>query len=167
MVVAMRIDEVFENRKRFLDLLLLGDEQEDMVDRYVGRGRMFVLFGGDGADAEAVAQCIAVPLGGDPAPGADSAIEGAWELKNIAVSPDCQGRGLGRLLVEHLFSVEPSMSALYAGTGDSPLTVPFYLACGFSESHRLPGFFLDNYDHPIFEGGVQLADMVYFVRMRS
>ena len=41
-------------------------------------------------------------------------------------------------------------------------TVPFYLACGFTPSHRVENFFLDHYDHPIFEGGVQLRDMVYF-----
>ncbi len=159
----MHVEEIFDGRKRFLDLLLLGDEQEDMVDRYLERGRMFVLF--DGA-AEPVAQCVAVFLEGYPAPGSDVAIEGAWELKNIAVCPECQGRGYGRLLISHLFESIPQMTALFAGTGDSPLTVPFYRACGFRESHRLPGFFLENYDHPISEGGVQLSDMVYFVRMR-
>ena len=51
---------------------------------------------------------------------------------------------------------------MLVGTGDSPLTVPFYLACGFTPSHRVENFFLDHYDHPIFEGGVQLRDMVYF-----
>lgn len=55
-------------------------------------------------------------------------------------------------------------SILQAGTGDSPLTIPFYEKCGFVRSHIIPHFFLDNYDHPIYEGGVQLADMVYMRR---
>ena len=50
---------------------------------------------------------------------------------------------------------------LQVGTGDSPLTVPFYERCGFERSHVVEGFFTENYDHPIFEGGVQLVDMVY------
>ena len=50
---------------------------------------------------------------------------------------------------------------LQVGTGDSPLTVPFYEACGFVRSHTVTDFFTQNYDHPIFEGGVQLVDMVY------
>ena len=51
-----------------------------------------------------------------------------------------------------------------AGTGDSPLTVPFYQRCGFTEHHRVKNFFLDNYDHPIVECGVTLCDMVYLSR---
>ena len=55
-------------------------------------------------------------------------------------------------------------SILQVGTGDSPLTVPFYEKCGFARSHSIPNFFTDNYDHPIYECGVQLVDMVYLRR---
>ncbi len=55
-------------------------------------------------------------------------------------------------------------SVLQVGTGDSPLTVPFYEKCGFVRSHIIPNFFIDNYDHPIFECGVKLVDMVIFQR---
>ena len=34
----MRIFEVKEIKKQYLDLLLLADEQEDMIDRYLERG---------------------------------------------------------------------------------------------------------------------------------
>jgi len=53
---------------------------------------------------------------------------------------------------------------MLVGTGDSPLTVPFYQKCGFTEHHRVKNFFTDNYDHPIFEAGIQLVDMVYLSR---
>ena len=39
----MAIIEVTENKKQYLDLLLLADEQEDMIDRYLDNGRMYVL----------------------------------------------------------------------------------------------------------------------------
>ena len=39
----MAIIEVTENKKQYLDLLLLADEQEDMIDRYLDKGRMYVL----------------------------------------------------------------------------------------------------------------------------
>ena len=55
-------------------------------------------------------------------------------------------------------------SVLQVGTGDSPLTVPFYEKCGFVRSHVVPDFFTDNYDHPIYECGVRLKDMVYLRR---
>ncbi len=46
-------------------------------------------------------------------------------------------------------------------TGDSPLTIPFYEKCGFKRHHVEKEFFTKNYDHPIFEAGVQLVDMIY------
>ena len=39
----MKIIEVKENKKQYLDLLLLADEQEDMVDRYLDNGKMYIL----------------------------------------------------------------------------------------------------------------------------
>ena len=39
----MMIEPVSDHKKRYLDLLLLADEQEDMMDRYLERGEMFVL----------------------------------------------------------------------------------------------------------------------------
>ena len=39
----MRFREVKENKKDYLALLLLADEQEDMIDRYLDGGRMYVL----------------------------------------------------------------------------------------------------------------------------
>lgn len=47
---------------------------------------------------------------------------------------------------------------------EQPMTIPFYEKCGFVRSHKVKNFFTDNYDHPIYEGGVQLIDMVYLQR---
>ena len=46
----MNIREIHENKKQFLPLLLLADEQEDMIDRYLERGTMYVLE--DGGDPQ-------------------------------------------------------------------------------------------------------------------
>ena len=40
----MEIKKVISDKKEFLELLLLADEQEDMIDRYLERGDMFVLY---------------------------------------------------------------------------------------------------------------------------
>ena len=37
----MKIWEIKENKKQFLSLLLLADEQENMIDRYLERGTMY------------------------------------------------------------------------------------------------------------------------------
>lgn len=143
----MNIFQVKDNKKQYLPLLLLGDEQEDMIDRYLERGAMYAL-----EDSGAVrAVCVVTDEG-----------DGTLELKNLAVAPDCQRRGCGRRMVEFLCEhYQGRYARLLVGTGDSPLTLPFYEACGFRRSHVVPNFFTGNYDHPIFEGGVQLIDMIY------
>ena len=146
----MNIFEVKTGKKRYLPLLLLGDEQEDMIDRYLERGIMYAL---DDGGVKAV--CVLTDEG-----------DGTLELKNLAVEPDCQRRGYGRRLVEFVSDAFRGRYArLLAGTGDSPLTIPFYEACGFHRSHVIPNFFTDHYDHPIFEDGRQLVDMIYLSRV--
>lgn len=39
----MNIREITDNKKPYLSLLLLADEQESMIDRYLERGTMYVL----------------------------------------------------------------------------------------------------------------------------
>ena len=145
----MKIRRVETDKKQYLALLLLADEQEDMVDRYLERGTMYVL-----EDGGVRAECVVTDEGG-----------GVLELKNIAVEPEAQGRGYGRVLVDFLVRTYAGRyEVLQAGTGDSPATVPFYEACGFRRHHLVRNFFTDHYDHPIYEGGVQLVDMVYLQR---
>ena len=136
-------------KKRYLDLLLLADEQEDMIDRYLDRGTMYVLED-DGVKAE----CVVTDEGG-----------GVLELKNIAVEPGVQGRGYGKALVDFLLRTYAGRYAvLQVGTGDSPATIPFYESCGFRRHHLVKNFFTDHYNHPICECGVPLVDMVYLQR---
>ena len=90
---------------------------------------------------------------------------GVLELKNIAVDPAFWGRGYGRALIDFIVSTYSGRySVLQVGTGDSPATLPFYEACGFCRHHLVKNFFVEHYDHPIFEGGVRLVDMVYLQR---
>ncbi len=145
----MKIRKVNKNKKQFLALLLLADEQEDMVDRYLEKGTMYVLY-----DCGVKAECVVTDEG-----------DGILEIKNIAVVPEHQRAGYGRSLIDFLArKYKGRYSVLQVGTGDSPLTIPFYEKCGFVHSHRIANFFTDNYDHPIYERGVQLIDMVYLQR---
>ena len=142
----MKIRKVNKNKKQFLALLLLADEQEDMVDRYLEKGAMYVL-----DDCGVKAECVITDEG-----------DGILEIKNIAVVPEHQRAGYGRSLIDFLArKYKGRYSVLQVGTGDSPLTIPFYEKCGFVHSHRIANFFTDNYDHPMYEDGKQLVDMVY------
>ena len=145
----MKIREVNENKKQYISLLLLADEQENMIDRYLERGTMYVL-----EDSNVKAECVVCDEG-----------NGILEIKNIAVDPKNQGKGYGKALIDFFAcKYADGYSILQVGTGDSPLTIPFYEKCGFVRSHKVQNFFTDNYDHPIYEGGVQLVDMVYLQR---
>jgi len=50
---------------------------------------------------------------------------------------------------------------MLVGTGETPAILSFYESCGFEKSYRVKNFFTDNYDLPIFEGEIQLVDMIY------
>ncbi len=142
----MEIERITTDKKQFLDLLLLADEQESMIDRYLEQGEMFALYDGDLRSV-----CVVVPLDGE-----------TCELKNIATYPEYQGKGYGKALIGFISEQYKSRyKTMLVGTGDCPTILSFYRHCGFEKSHRIENFFTDNYDHPIFEEGVQLVDMVY------
>ena len=145
----MQIIEIKENKKQYLTLLLLADEQEDMIDRYIKKGTMYVL-----DDNGIKCECVVTDEG-----------NGILEIKNIATVPEYQKKGYGNAMIDFLIhKYNDRYQILQAGTGDSPLTIPFYEKCGFVRSHCIKNFFLDHYNHPIYECGVQLTDMVYLQR---
>lgn len=138
--------QVTEDKKRYLPLLLLADEQESMIDRYLEQGDLFALY-----DGGLRTICVVCDKGA-----------GEAEIKNLATAPAFQGMGYGRTMVDYVCHFyRPRCHRMLVGTGDSPLTLPFYQKCGFTEAFRVKNFFTDNYDHPIWEGGKLLTDMVY------
>lgn len=142
----MKIVEVKENKKQYLDLLLLADEQEDMIDRYLEKGMMHIL-----EDNGVKAECVVLDVGG-----------GVLEIKNIATAPQFHGMGYGKSMIEFIAKkYQGKYTILQVGTGDSPSTIPFYEKCGFVRSHKIKNFFVDNYANPIYDEGVQLVDMIY------
>ncbi len=145
----MEIKVITENKKQFLSLLLLADEQEDMIDKYITDGTMYVL-----EDNGVKGECVVIDAGNR-----------VLEIKNIAIRPDCQGKGYGKALIDFIVrKYKGEYSVLQVGTGESPLTIPFYEKCGFVRSHSIKNFFTDNYDQPIYESGIQLVDMIYLKR---
>ena len=121
-----------------------------MIDKYLERGEMFVLK----EDEQVCALCVVTDEG-----------DGVLEIKNLAVMPEKQKCGYGRQMIEYVADYfAKDYHTLLVGTGDSPLTIPFYERCGFIRSHVVEDFFVKCYDHPIFEDGVQLRDMVHLKR---
>jgi hypothetical protein len=73
----VKIEKIIENKKQFLDLLLLADEQENMIDKYLPSGDLFALY-----DDDLKSVCVVVPINSE-----------TCELKNIATYEKYQGKG--------------------------------------------------------------------------
>ena len=91
----------------------------------------------------------------------------SFYIDDLCVSENSRGLKIGTRLYEYVLDV-----AKKNGCHNLTLNVwecnesakKFYEKCGFTRSHRIPNFFTDHYDHPIYEAGVQLVDMVYLQR---
>lgn len=141
----MEVIQITDRKKEYLPLLLLADEEERMVDRYLDGGDMFVFT----ENGEVVGECVVV------------ADEAGVELKNLAVTPAFQRMGYGARIVEFVCArYADRYGELVVGTGEAPATMGFYRKCGFTEYARIPEFFITNYDHEIVEDGVLLRDMI-------
>ena len=146
----IEIKLIESNKKDFLDLLLLADEQESMIDKYLERGELFALY--DGGCLKSL--CVITRESSD-----------TCELKNLATYEQWQGKGYASKLLEHVFPrYKGKYKAMLVGTGDVPRILRFYQKHGFAASHRVKNFFTDHVGHPMFEDGVQLVDMVYLKR---
>ncbi len=146
---VIEIKVIKNNKIDFLDLLLLADEQESMIDKYLQRGELFALY-----DNGLKSVCVVTQESDD-----------VCELKNIATYKQWQYHGYGTKLLHHVFSYyKGQYQAMLVGTGDSQWILQFYQKNGFEMSHRIENFFIDHYNHPMFEDGIQLIDMVYLRR---
>ena len=143
----MKIVKIADNDKtKYMDLLIIADEQINMIEKYLYRGDMFAL-----CDDDLKALCVVTEE--EP---------GVYEIKNMVTVPQYQRQGYGSKLISCIVdSYKDKGKDLYVGTGDVPGTLYFYETCGFERSHIVKNFFTDNYDHAIYEDGKQLVDMVY------
>ncbi len=142
----MKIEKINENKKQFLDLLLLADESENMIDKYLSGGDLFALY-----DDDLKSACVVVPIDGE-----------TCELKNISTYEKYQGKGYGKTLINYISDYyKDDYKTMLVGTGEVPWILSFYESCGFEKSHRIKNFFTDNYAHLMFDGEIQLVDMIY------
>ena len=142
----MEIVKITENKESFMDLLLLGDEQEEMINKYLFRGELFALYDGDLKTVSVVTR-------------EDS---NTCEIKNIATYEKDQGKGYGKSMMKFIIdNYKNQCRTLLVGTGESDRTISFYKSFGFIYSHTVKDFFIKNYDHKMFEEGKQLIDMIY------
>lgn len=142
----MEIKTINENKEEFMALLLLGDEQENMVKKYLNRGELYALY-----DNDLKTVCVVTQES-----------ENIYEIKNIATYEKYQGKGYGSYMIKNIIEkYKGKCNQLLVGTGEDDKILSFYKSFGFIYSHTIKDFFINNYDHEIFENGKQLKDMIY------
>lgn len=129
------------------ELLLLADETLEAIHKYVDNSSVYVVINND----ERIAVFCLYETD-----------ENTIEIKNIAVSEKYQNTGIGSTLIAHIKAIcKNRYSNLIVGTADCGTTqIRFYEKNGFQKYAVKENFFIDNYDAPIFENGVQLKDMM-------
>lgn len=135
-----------------MELLLLADPSENLVRSYANPTNTV----GATLNGEPIGVYVLLSKG-----------LGLMELKNIAVQPAWQGRGIGKILLGHAVerAGDHGANRFEVGTGNSSLDqLNFYESAGFARDRVDKGFFLRNYEEPIFENGLQCTDMIYLVK---
>ena len=147
----MRILEITKNKTDFMEILLIGDEDESMINKYLNQSNLFALY-----DKNILISICAVIRIDDK----------TIEIKNLATYPEYQNKGYASMLLDFICNKCQEKSAdIILGTGENEETLNFYKKRGFVETHRIKNFFIDNYSHPIFENGKQLIDMIYLKKV--
>ena len=142
----MEIKRIIESKDDFMDLLLLGDEQENMIKKYLYIGDLFALY-----DNGLKAVCVVTKENNE-----------TYEIKNLATYEEYRGKGYGTYILKYIIEeYKNKCKKLLLGTGDNSKILSYYKKLGFIYSHTVKDFFVDNYDHEMVEDGKQLIDMIY------
>ncbi|WP_225047633.1 GNAT family N-acetyltransferase [Lacticaseibacillus kribbianus] len=164
----MRIQEVTGDRAPYRQLLLLGDEDPAMLDRYWLSGTLLAAVQ-DGEPIGVALVTVADGTGGtetetradrETAPAVD-AVASLLELKNLAVAEPWQRHGVGAALVNAVLDrYQGAAARLIVGTGDADFAnLRFYRRLGFRFCGVRREFFTA-YQAPIVVDGLALCDMV-------
>ena len=131
-----------------VELLLEADPSIKRIESYLTGSWCFAAkYAG-----EIIGACIVKPLS-----------DGSAEVFNLAVVPAHQGDGVGsQLLAEVIRNVSEykRVTRLELGTGAFGYQLAFYHRLGFRVAEVLKDYFIDNYEAPVFENGIQHRDML-------
>lgn len=133
------------------ELFLLADPSRDAINAYIDDAIVI----GNSNDGSVDGVVVVSPLPNH-----------AWEIKNVAVAPSSQGKGLGKALLRAALEACASQGArqVWIGTGNSSIDqLALYQKIGFRMVDIDRGFFERTYDEEIIENGIRCRDMVRLV----
>ncbi len=84
------------------------------------------------------------------------------EIANISIFPGEQRNGIGTKLLAYVIEslADKDVKRVVLGTGAFGHQLTFYQRLGFRVDSIIKDFFLDNYNDPIYESGIQHKDML-------
>lgn len=115
--------QITQNKKRFLPLLLMADEQENMIDRYLDRGTLYAILD-DAYKSSDTNQQNLINLPNIT----QSSLKGVCiltnegnrilEIKNLAIVPTARRQGYGKASIEQIVKTyRKHYDILQVGTG--------------------------------------------------
>lgn len=145
--------ELLEKSKELpMHLLLLADPSAEMISEYIHDCWIYTAT----LNGELIGCYALSPLN-----------ETSVEIKNIAVSEECQGKGIGTILIKDAIEKAKELGhmKIQIGTGNSSIgQLALYQKLGFIQTGVIEGFFQKNYPEPIFENGMACLDMIVLER---
>jgi ribosomal protein S18 acetylase RimI-like enzyme len=130
-------------------LLQLADPSRKMVDAYLPHSETYLTESGE----KIIGVFVLFPLDQKE----------TVEIKNIAVHPEFRGKGLGKMMLGHAEAISRNKGFIklrIATANTSIAQLQLYLSQGFLLIEIIPDFFIDHYEEPIFENGVQCRDLM-------
>ena len=130
-----------------LEVLLLADPSESNIHAYLKDATCFGAFLGN----ELVGACVTNLNHDDDV-----------ELFNIVSLTHMQGQGVGTQLLAFVIGElkDRRVAKLVLGTGSFGHQLTFYQRLGYRVESVVKNFFIDHYDEPIYENGLQHYDML-------
>ncbi|MDD1783665.1 GNAT family N-acetyltransferase [Enterovibrio sp. ZSDZ35] len=142
----MRVAEVSPHRLPPA-LLLEADPSASSISTYLLDSFCFAAIEGDNILGACVLQNL---------------IDGVLEINNLAIFPELQCQGLGSLLLQHVIDTakKRSIRKIELGTGTFGHQLAFYQRFGFRVETLIKDYYIDNYEEPVWEKGIQHKDML-------
>lgn len=131
-----------------MDLLLVADPSRGQVEGYLVNSTIFVY-----EDGDEVVGVIVLKMHD----------ESYSEIMNVAVRDSHRGRGIAKELMKHAVNVskDAGVSHVDIATANSSINqLALYQKCGFRITEINKNHFLDHYETPIWENGIQAKDQL-------
>lgn len=142
-------ESVPANTQGVRELLRIADPDDAAIDRYIAQGSCHGLY----CEAQLVGVAVLLPQGPE-----------VVELANMAIHPEFQRQGLGKLLLRHLIAEarNAGFARLTVSTGNSSLgPLALYQKAGFRITGVTPDYFIHHYREPIEENGIPCRDQIH------